>query len=153
MKSVKRAVVAAALCAAVAGCQSASQHRQDVEDTSGQQMTVGKVQREIRVGMSGAEVAQVLGSPNVVTTDEERREVWVYDKISTTSVYSASSGGVAALIFGAAGVGNGLVGGAGSANYAAADGAASTTQKTLTVIIKFDEHGTVRDFAYHTSRF
>ena len=149
----KRAIVAAALCAAVAACQSASQHRQDVEDTTGQQMTVGKVQREIRVGMSGAEVAQVLGSPNVVTTDEARREVWVYDKISTTSVYSRSSGGVSALIFGGTLVGNGLVGGAGRANYAAADGATSTTQKTLTVIIKFNEHGTVRDFAYHTSRF
>ncbi len=85
-----------------------------------------------------------------VTTDEARREVWVYDKISTTSVYSRSSGGVSALIFG---VGNGLVGGVGSANYKAADGATSTTQKTLTVIIKFNEHGTVRDFAYHTSRF
>jgi outer membrane protein assembly factor BamE (lipoprotein component of BamABCDE complex) len=153
MKSVKGVIVAAALCAAVAGCQSASEHRQDVEDTTGQQMTVGKVQREIRVGMSGAEVAQVLGSPNVVTTDEERREVWVYDKISTSSVYSRSYGGVSALIFGVTPAGDGLVGGAGSANYAAADGAASTTQKTLTVIIKFDEQGTVRDFAYHTSRF
>jgi outer membrane protein assembly factor BamE (lipoprotein component of BamABCDE complex) len=153
MKSVKGVIVAAALCAAVAGCQSASEHRQDVEDTTGQQMTVGKVQREIRVGMSGAEVAQILGSPNVVTTDEERREVWVYDKISTSSVYSRSYGGVSALIFGVTPAGDGLVGGAGSANYAAADGAASTTQKTLTVIIKFDEQGTVRDFAYHTSRF
>ena len=61
MKFAKRAIVAAALCAALAACQSASEHRQDVEDTSGQQMTVGTVQREIHVGMSGAEVAQVLG--------------------------------------------------------------------------------------------
>ena len=155
MKFAKRAIVAAALCAALAACQSASEHRQDVEDTSGQQMTVGTVQREIHVGMSGAEVAQVLGSPNIVTTDEARREVWVYDKISTTSVHSSSRGGVSALIFGAGGLGltNGLIGGAGSANYASADGATNTSQKTLTVIIKFNEQGTVRDFAYHTSRF
>ena len=32
--------------------------------------TVGVVQKEIKVGMSGAQVAEVLGSPNVVTTDE-----------------------------------------------------------------------------------
>jgi hypothetical protein len=32
-------------------------------------------------------------------------------------------------------------------------GASSTTQKTLTVIIKFDKSGRVRDFAYHTSKF
>ena len=138
---------------ALAGCQSAAEHRRDVEDTSGQQMTVGKVQREIRVGMSGAAVVQVLGSPNVVTTDESRREVWIYDKISTTSAYSTSSGGVAALIFGATPVGDGLFGGAGRAGYSSGDGAASTTQKTLTVVVKFDEQGTVRDFAYHTSRF
>ena len=58
---------------------------------------------------------------------------------------------MSALIFGAPW--SVLVGGVGSANYAAADGATSTTQKTLTVIIKFNEQGTVRDFAYHTSRF
>ena len=31
--------------------------------------------------------------------------------------------------------------------------ASSTSQRTLTVIIKFDEEKKVRDFAYHTSRF
>jgi hypothetical protein len=46
-------------------------------------MTVGKVQKEIRVEMSSADVAQALGSPNIVSTDEERREVWIYDKIAT----------------------------------------------------------------------
>ena len=39
----------------------------------------------------------------------------------------------------------------GSGNGSA--GAASTSQKTLTVIIKFDNDKRVRDFAYHTSRF
>ncbi len=153
MQIVRSASVALVLGLILAGCQSAAQHRRDVEDTSGQQMTVGKVQREIRVGMSGAEVAQVLGSPNVVTTDEKRREVWIYDKISTTSAQSSSSGGVSALILGWTLIGSGLAGGAGQAGYYSGAGAASTTQKTLTVIIKFNEQRTVRDFAYHTSRF
>jgi outer membrane protein assembly factor BamE (lipoprotein component of BamABCDE complex) len=99
--------------------------------------------------MSGAEVAQVLGSPNIVSTDELRREVWIYDKFSTDVAYSTSSGGVAALIFGG---GADVVGGAGS-NAGRSTGAASTSQKTLTVIIKFDEAKKVRDFAYHTSSF
>ena len=43
-------------------------------------LTVGTVQREIRIGMSGADVAQGLGSPNIITTDDQRREAWVYDK-------------------------------------------------------------------------
>lgn len=129
----------------LSGCMSAAQHRASVQDDSGDRLTVGKVQKEIRVGMSGAEVVQVLGSPNIVSTDEKRREVWVYDKISTDSAYSSSSGGVNALIFGSSG--GALLGGGGRA------GASSTTQKTLTVIIKFDEKGLVRDFAYNTSRF
>ena len=140
---------------AVSGCQSAQQHAADVEaaNAGADKLTVGTVQREIRVGMSGGEVASVLGAPNIVTTDEQRREVWVYDRISTNRAYSTSSGGVSALILGGALVGDGLAGGAGSAGYSASDGASATTQKTLTVVIKFNEQGTVRDFAYHTSTF
>ncbi len=80
------------------GCMTAPQHRAAVADDSTDRVTVGRVQKEIRVGMSGAEVAAVLGSPNVVTTDEQRREVWIYDKIATETVYSTSSGGIGALI-------------------------------------------------------
>jgi len=131
------------------GCQSAARHRADVQDDSADRVTVGKVQKEIRVGMSGADVALALGSPNIVTTDEERREVWIYDKIATDNAYSSSSGGVSALILGFGAVASGGVGGGGSS----AAGASSTSQRTLTVIIKFDKEGKVRDFAYHTSRF
>ncbi len=135
--------------ALLSGCQSAAFHRADVQDNSTDRMTVGKVQKEIRVGMSGADVAQALGSPNIVSTDEERREVWIYDKIATDRAYSSSSGGVNALILG---FGGGAAGGVGVGGGSSA-GAASTSQRTLTVIIKFDKDGKVRDFAYHTSRF
>jgi outer membrane protein assembly factor BamE (lipoprotein component of BamABCDE complex) len=138
----------------VGGC-SAQRHAQDVEaaNAAANRLTVGTVQREVRVGMSGAEVATVLGAPNIVTTDEQRREVWVYDRIATTRAYSTSSGGVSALVLGAGPIGNGLGAGLGSAGYSAGAGASATTQKTLTVVIKFDPQGLVRDFAYHTSTF
>jgi outer membrane protein assembly factor BamE (lipoprotein component of BamABCDE complex) len=134
---------------ALAGCMTAAQHRADVQDNSGERLTVGTVQKEIRIGMSGAEVATVLGAPNIVSTDEERREVWIYDKISTDVTYSTSNGGISTLIFGGGGSVAGGVGG--SAGRAA--GAASTSQRTLTVVIKFDNEKKVRDFAYHTSSF
>lgn len=133
----------------LSGCQTAVQHRTDVQDASTDRVTVGTVQKEIRVGMSGAEVAQVLGSPNIVSTDESRREVWIYDKIATDRAYSHSSGGVNALLLGFGGSG-GALGGIGGQKSA---GASSTSQRTLTIIIKFDTNGKVRDFAYHTSRF
>ncbi len=114
---------------ALAGCQTASVGPDE-------RLTVGQVQKEIRVGMSGAEVAQVLGSPNVVTTDELRREVWIYDKIATTSANSGYVGGLLTLVF-----------------VIPYGYSSSTSQQTLTVIVKFDEHKKVRDFAYHASRF
>ena len=133
----------------LAGCVSASDHRRAVQDDSGDRLTVGTVQKEIRVGMSGAEVAGVLGSPNIVSTDEERREVWIYDKVATDYVQSSSSGGVSALLLGFGGSGGAL----GSGGYSSSTGAASRSQRTLTIIIKYDQEGKVRDFAYHTSKF
>ena len=87
-------VIAATL--SLTGCQSAADHAEAIRQAqdTGDKMTVGKVQREIRVGMPNATVVEVLGSPNMVTTDDQRRETWVYDKIYTESVYSRSSGGV-----------------------------------------------------------
>lgn len=136
------------------GCMTASRHAADVQQgLQGDRLTVGTVQREIRQGMSGAEVAQVLGSPNIVSTDEKGREVWIYDKIATDRVYSTSYGGIAALIFGGGIPDSAVAGGvlSGSEHYNA--GAESTSQRTLTVIIKYDENRKVREFAYHSSRF
>lgn len=135
------------------GCTSAAQHRQAVKDDSADRLTVGKVQREIRVGMTNAQVVEVLGSPNMVTTDDKRWEVWVYDKVATDHVYSTSSSGISALILGGAPVGAGVGGGAISGSYSGSAGAASTTQRTLTIVIKFDGDNKVRDFAYRQSSF
>ena len=101
--------------------------------------------------MSGAEVAQVLGSPNIVSTDKERREVWIYDKISTERAFSTSEGGISALIF--VGLADVIQRAGGGGGFSRSSGASSTSQRTLTVIIKFDEDKRVRDFGYHTSRF
>jgi len=68
---------------------------------------------------------------------------------STDRVYSTSSGGLSALILGFGGSVAGGVGASGSSST----GAASTSQRALTVIIKFDNEKKVRDFAYHQSQF
>ena len=111
-------------------CMSATQHRQEVTNTEADRISVGKVQREIRVGMSSAEVVEVLSSPNMVTTDEKRREVWVYDKIATDHAYSTSSGGVSALILGGGAGGSGAVGG----------GIGSGFSKVLELLLHHSEH-------------
>ena len=117
---------------ATTGCVS-----NQVKNDSSEKMTVGSVQKSIKVGMSGAEVASVLGSPNIVSTDEKRREVWIYDKVSQEVSYNRNSAYGTLLLIG----GN------------SSSGSSSSSQKTLTVIVKFDDNQKVRDFAYHTSRF
>lgn len=143
------------MCSVVAGCQTAAQHADAVREarTQDEKLTVGTVQREIKIGMSSADVVGVLGSPNMVTTDSQRRESWVYDKISTERIYSSSSGGVNTLILGGGVVGGGIAGGGLGGNYSSSAGASSTSQKTLTIIIKYDENSLVRDFAYRYSSF
>ena len=126
------------LCAAIlTGCVAARHAADTQEGLQGDRLTVGTVQKEIKKGMSGAEVAQALGSPNIVSTDEQGREVWIYDKISTDKVQSESSGYGTLILFG----------------YRGSAGSSSTSQQTLTIIIKFDSDKKVRDFAYHASRF
>ncbi len=102
-----------------------------------EKMTVAKAQTEIKIGMPSSEVVEVLGSPNMVTTDTERRETWVYDKVSTNIQSSSSKSGVWLLLFAAG----------------SKDVQASSNQRTLTIIVKFDKNGLVRDFAYRTSTF
>jgi outer membrane protein assembly factor BamE (lipoprotein component of BamABCDE complex) len=149
MKKLRLALLAVLLPIFGVGCMSAAQHRQDVRDDTADRLTVGKVQREIRVGMTTAQVVEVLGSPHMVTTDEKRREVWVYDKVATEHAYSTSSGGVLALIL--AGAGN--VAGGILPSFSSSAGASSSTQRTLTIVIMFDEGNKVRDFAYRQSSF
>ena len=106
-------------------------------DANASNLTVGKVQGEIKEGMPASDVAAILGSPNIVTTDEKRREVWIYDKVSTNRVDTRNSFSGGIIILG------------GSTRQAES----TSTQKTLTIIIKFDEMKKVRDFAYNYTQF
>lgn len=72
----------------MSGCMTAAQHQQTLHSAQERDMTVGIVQKEIRVGMSRADVATALGSPNIVTRDSEGKETWIYDKIATEASYS-----------------------------------------------------------------
>ena len=137
MKSSAMNVVLFGGVMAFAGC--ASHHGSSVRgaDDQATKLTVGNVQRSIEKGMTGAQVAEALGSPNIVSTDENGREVWIYDRFATEVITSQSSAG---WFF--------LIGAAGSSS-----GASRTSQRSLTVVIKYDEQKKVRDVAYHASSF
>ena len=139
----------AGLTLSLGGCMSASQHRASVSNAASDRLNVGTGQEQSRTGMSGAQGMRTLGAPNIVTTDEARREVWVYDKIATEVVQSGS-----AIQFTPLGLltgGSGLIGGALGVGQTAS--ASARSDRTLTVIIKFDENKRVRDFAYRATQF
>jgi len=120
---------------ALSGCYS---HPSNAgRDGNATNLTVGKVQGEIKEGMPASDVAAILGSPNIVTTDEKRREVWIYDKVSSNRVDTRNSFSGGIIILG------------GSTRQAES----TSVQKTLTIIIKFDEEKKVRDFAYNYTQF
>ena len=104
-------------------------------EEQGDTLSVAKVQREIEIGMSSTDVVTILGSPNMVTTDDQRRESWVYDKVATEAMATTSRGFAFFLV------------------PEDRRAAVSSTQKTLTIVIKFDKDGKVRDYAYHQTKF
>ena len=126
-------VIVACLCLAAASGGCGGKKAEIKED----RLTVGRVQGEVKVGMSAAQVAELLGSPNIVTTDDKRREVWIYDKVSTDRVDTSSSAFGSLIILGAN----------------SRDSSSSQRQRTLTIIIKYDEEKRVRDFAYNATQF
>lgn len=122
---------------ALIACSSAAKHGESLPSSQAEQLTVGKVQKEIRTGMSQADVAEALGSPNIVSKDSKGQEVWIYDKMASEASYSNSSGYGTILLLG----------------FNRSAGAESRSQRTLTVIIRYNQKGLVDSFSYHASKF
>lgn len=113
----------------VNGCQSTNNSKNN--------LTVGLVQQKIKKGITKVQVMEILGSPNIVTSNNNGGETWVYDRISTETNASSSASGLSLILVNL---------GKGNSNV-------SSTQKTLTVIIKFNQNDIVVDFSYKTSTF
>jgi hypothetical protein len=144
-------------------------------------LTPGKVQQNISKGMSSTEVIKALGTPNIITKDKTEKTSWVYDKVST--YHSKTNGGlnyvrmnendfvVTGGILGAAGaVAAGIaesnfllgvgatvaaIGAIGAITYASTndDYEYKTEQKTLTIVLDFDENQRLENFSYMYSSF
>lgn len=125
-----------------------------------QELTVGTVQKYIHAGMSQDEVAIALGSPNIVTQDANGKETWIYDKIGSSITTrdkreSAMENSTYTryfwhdiLTFATLGLIHKDV------KPELKDiSQVVSTQKTLTIIIKFDNSNKVESFTYHMSKF
>ncbi|HVO09217.1 MAG TPA: hypothetical protein VMX54_00575 [Vicinamibacteria bacterium] len=111
--------------------------------------TLGLVQRELQAGLSQAEVVERLGSPNLLTRDAHGREAWVYDKVASEFESSGRHLGVAGMGTGAGASVGGILGVAAERHSEKA----RVTQRTLTVVVRFNEAGLVEKFSWRDSRF
>lgn len=88
-------------------------------------LTLGTVQESLYEGMSQGEVQSALGAPNIISRDAEGLEVWTYDKVSKES----------------------------RSQFLFFWSATASKQRTLTVLITFDETGLLREYTYHSMEF
>lgn len=137
------AVLAMVVSAAEAG------DREKAKPDAAAVFTLGTVQKELRTGLSQADVVERLGSPNILVRDGAGREAWVYDRISSEVEASHAGVRVGGAGAGAGGTFAGLVGISGGKSTEKV----RSSQRTLTVVVRFSAAGAVESFTWHNSRF
>lgn len=97
-------------------------------------LTPGMAKTKIIKGQTTQnEVLEVFGAPNIVTKNKSGNEVWTYDKASVETGTSDVYGTIL------------IAGGSGSRS--------STSARTFTLMIEFDDNDVVKDFSYRASAF
>ena len=90
-----------------------------------QKVTLGNVQRIVKQGASSADVIGALSSPNIVSSNKDGTETWVYDKIMSESETAIGSNGAVAV----------------------------SSTRTMIVVIKFDKNHTVETVQYRQTSY
>jgi outer membrane protein assembly factor BamE (lipoprotein component of BamABCDE complex) len=90
-----------------------------------QKITIGSIQRAVKKGATNAEVIEALGSPNIVTSNRDNTETWVYEKIATESEYADGD----------------------------KSGVKVTSSRTLMVVIKYDKTNKVENVQYRQTSY
>lgn len=90
-----------------------------------QKITLGNVQRIVKVGAFNSEVIEALSSPNIVTSNKDGTETWIYDKVMTEAEYVQNSN----------------------------SGVAIKSSRTMIVVIKFDKNSRVENVQYRQTSY
>ena len=111
----------------LSGCAS-------VQPVQKSNLTPGMAKAKIITGQTSQnEILEIFGPPNIITKNKSGNEVWTYDKVSIESGASQVQGTL--LIVGGVGV------------------RSSTSARTFTLMIEFDDNSIVKDFSYRSSAF
>jgi len=112
----------------LSGCASTT------EPVQKSNLTPGMAKTKIIKGQTiQKEILEVFGPPNIVTKNKSGNEVWTYDRVSVETGSSDSYGTI--IIAGIAG------------------SKTSTSTRTFTLMIEFDEKDIVKDYSYRSSAF
>ncbi len=102
-------------------------------------LTLGMVQSTVVKGANQSEITKVLGAPNIISKDKNGNETWTYDRISRESqAKSASFFSILNPISWFTGAGT------------ASRSSSSTSSKSLTVVITFDDNKNVLEYAHQS---
>lgn len=109
-------------------------------------LTFGMVKKNLVKGQTTqAEIINLFGAPNIMTKNKSGEEVWTYDKISVSASEAAGSigGGIGGV--GTSVIGGGVAGLGGSTS--------STSSRSMTLSITFDDKDIVKDYAVMMQEF
>jgi len=116
----------------IQGCSSTP------KDEKNSPFTTGNVQLSLKQGVTTqAEVLEKFGPPNIAAVDSTGNDLWTYQKFATVT-QSSGQGGYFWLV---------IVGGnTGTSGL-------EQTQKTMTLIIKFDQDKKIKEFKSMSTNF
>jgi hypothetical protein len=127
MKKTSLVLLLACLTVLSTGCQQESR-------TQGSNLTPGMAKTKITNGVTTqTEILEVFGAPNIITKNKSGNEVWSYDRVAMDK---SNKEGYWTI----------LAAGASSGNQ-------TTSTKTFTLMLEFDDDGTVKDNSYRASQF
>ena len=131
---MKKNILSILLIIFITGCSNPPQQNSS-------KLTLGLVQSSVTKGANQVEITRILGAPNIISKDKQGNQTWVYDRISR----ERKSNSMAGFGFGAIGTWLGAGGGSRSSD--------TSSSKSLTVIITFDDNKNVLDYAYQGLEF
>lgn len=122
---IKLVSLAGALSFLLSACVSAPLATIPARQIETSKITLGNVQLVVKKGASNADVIGALSSPNIVTTNNDGTETWVYDKITSEAEFVQGSN----------------------------SGVAVKSNRTMIVVIKFDKTSRVETVQYRQTSY
>jgi len=126
MNKMTLVLLLACLTVLSTGCQESR--------TQGSNLTPGMAKTKITNGVTTqSEILEVFGAPNIITKNKSGNEVWTYDKVAMDK---SNKEGYWTI----------LAAGESSGNQ-------TTSTKTFTLMLEFDDDDIVKDNSYRASQF